>query len=117
MKKNEKKHCFDKFTEFTKIDALRAVQSERRNDSTFINIAIRDLYRNDLSVLKNFNLSGRTSKKGGQKKHAFPEEQVSLLKSIFWARLTSIDAADKSVRSSDTNLRKLIRNAITNISK
>lgn len=83
----------------------------QREDSTFVHVALLDLYRNNISALKEKTLSGHS--KQGDKTFITPEKR-NALESLFIERLSYIPETTEERKQ---NLNKLIRNTIDNESR
>lgn len=86
------------------IDHLNLLDNSQPNDSTFIRIALLNLYRNDPEILKKKTISGR----GG--KSAITPEKIEILNRLFGERLSHIS---EPTGTREYNINKLIRNAIS----
>lgn len=88
------------------VDSLKLLSNAPPKDSTFILIAMKGLYRNDLSLLKTMTYSGRTKEK-------MPQEKIDILKNLFIERLE----AESDCVERNANFGKHIKSAIESINK
>lgn len=94
---------------------LRLCGNTPRNDSTFILITVHEMFRDDLKALQHMTVSGR-AKKVCDKKVAFPEAKLNVIESLFSERMAYIPIYEGSARSNKSNVHKLVKDAIINIS-
>lgn len=66
------------------IKLLRSFSSKPENDSSFVLVSVRSLYRNDLATLKNKSYSGHSK---NNVKKPFTPEKLDRLKSIYEKRI------------------------------
>lgn len=93
------------------LDKLNLIGDLQSDDNTFVGIALKDLYRNNIDALKKRTLSGRSE--NGEKSVVTPEK-VNIVASLFKKRLFYIPDVDQERKK---NLNKLIRNTIDNESR
>lgn len=103
------------FTE-QELAVLRSVGDNSRDDSTFVSSAMKYLYKENIDVLKQKSLTGRTTK-SGQTKQPMTPEKYDTLSRIFSERINAItsDHIQKEIRTKRFN--KFIKDAINNINK
>lgn len=105
-------------TDFSEEDLamLRSIGGDRREDSTFVASSMKCLYKNDLSVLEQKTLTGRSTRPDRLVYPVTPKK-VEILSNIFNERMNSIthDEIEKTTRNKYLN--KYIKDAITNINK
>lgn len=88
----EQKKKFEEFADqfsVETLDKLRTLDGAETNDSGFILAAVRDLYKDDLSVLKNKNYTGSLGKE------AVSPEKKKILKDIFEKRFEYLNNNDE----------------------
>lgn len=101
----------NKFTEFKSLLSIEGIQklntigNSQSDDSTFIRVALLDLYREEPTVLKKKTLTGNS--RDGDKTIISPEK-IKILEKLFNERFLYIQATEER----KNNLRKLIRNTI-----
>lgn len=109
---------FDEFaSEFTQSELadLRLIGGTQREDSTFISLSIKFLYKDKLHTLQKKSVTGRS--KPGMKKECFSPEKVKILSSMLQKRLAnSTDQPEERV-ARNKRLNELIKSAQLNISK
>lgn len=92
-------------------DEMFSLSSSERDDSTFVLMAIRHLFRDKIGSLSNYSMSGR-SKSGA--KNIFPEEDALIVRKVFEKRMALL--AEKGVnildRQKPANINRLIKEAI-----
>lgn len=109
---------FDEFSsDFTssQLADLRQVGNAKREDSTFILIALKNLYEKNLETLETKSLTGRS--KPGQRKEKMTPEKTAILAKIFQNRLQHATADTQERVSREKCLNKLIKDAKDNITK
>lgn len=89
---------------------LRSISSGKKNDLSFVRCIVRSLYEDDLNIL-----TQRTAAKKTNSKNPITPQKKEIIASIFEERLTmeKITSIEKIRRES--NLNKLIKDAIQNI--
>lgn len=90
------------------IDHLNLLDNSQSNDSTFIHIALLNLYRDDPDILKKKTISGRGDKS------AITPKKKEILERLFDERLSHIS---EPTETREYNINKLIRNAISTESR
>lgn len=90
---------------------LNLIGKSQKDDSTFVALALNELYNENTEAIKQKSLSGR-SKKGAKKSTITPEKK-KILERLFAERMSYVDADT----SRGSNLNKLIRNAIDNANR
>lgn len=95
---------------------LRSVGDSIRDDSTFVASSVKYLYKENLGVLKQKSLTGRTTK-SGQTKQPMTPQKYDTLSRIFIERINGItnDHIEKESRTKCFN--RLIKDAINNINR
>lgn len=88
------------------ISELRTIDASERKDTAFIAVALKDLYRDDLTKLKEKTYSGR-------RKEPITPTKVNILQNLFRERL----ANDSSNKDRINNLPKCIKTSIEIINK
>lgn len=112
------KYSFEDFGKnFTpqQLVSLREVGPSIRDDSTFVALALKNLYVDRLQCLQSKSLTGRS--KNGEIKTAITPEKVTVLKNIFIDRIDglTIDVHERKKRKKRINV--LIKDGLGNISK
>lgn len=89
------------------------VSSSERDDSTYILMAVRYLFRDKIDSLSNYSISGR-SKSGA--KEIFPEKEAEIIRKIFEKRMASLaeKGVDITERRKPANVNRLLKGAIRN---
>lgn len=90
------------------LDKLNLIGDLHSDDTTFVGIALKDLYRNDKDALKKRTLSGRSE--NGEKSVVTPEK-INALQRLFKKRMLFMPEAEQERKD---NLNKLIRKTIDN---
>lgn len=95
---------------------LRSFRTTKSDDSTFVATTMKYLYKQNLSVLKEKSVTGRSTK-AGEKKEPITPEKYDVISNIFTERINLImkDAIERNNRIKSIN--KLIKDAIHNINK
>lgn len=97
------------------LDSLRSIGDSQREDCTFIGLALRDLYRENIDDLKLKTLSGR-SKDSEKIKTEISPKKIETLERLFCERISNLPSAEvDDIRKK--NLRKHIRNAIDSVNR
>lgn len=92
------------------MNELKLFGNSQRDDSPFIRCAIKDLYRENIGILKHKTLSGQSKDNTTTK---ISPKKMSTLEDLFEQRMTYMQPEDiNDVRKK--SLHKLIRNAIDN---
>lgn len=86
------------------IEHLNLLDNSQPNDSTFIHVALLNLYRNDPNILKQKTISGRGDKA------AITPKKIEILERLFSERLSHVSEPTETRKY---NINKLIRNAIS----
>lgn len=92
LQNQEQQIQFEEFKDLFSVktlDKLRNLSGAEVNDSGFILAAVRDLYKDNLSVLKNKNYTGSCGKE------AVSPEKKKILKDIFDKRLEYLNNEDE----------------------
>lgn len=98
-----------------KLAILRSIGPDKKEDSSFVNAAVKALYLKRLDVLENKSVTGRS--KGEQKKEPMTPEKRNILNRIFTERIHLV-ASDGNERTSRIiEINKHIKFAIININK
>lgn len=111
----------NEFVEFTgqfpakTLMELCSLDKAEKNDSSFILTAVRGLYSNDLTQLKNKTYSGYSKT---NTKECISPEKIKCLRDIFEKRLELIELSDIFVDDARKNkFPKHVKNAIVTINK
>lgn len=92
---------------------LRSVDGNWKYDSTFILIALRLLYKNDLTRLKIISITGRSRNK--TEKIAMSPQKVQTLNDIFKERLDALNLGEDETTKRSKRLNYHINSAIHNV--
>lgn len=102
---------YDKFKETlsdTCLDNLKLIGNSQREDSRFISVALNDLYRENIDILKKKTLGSRSK---DSEKTVISPEKIRTIENLFAERISYIPKAEvNSLR--ENNAHKLIRNAL-----
>lgn len=115
----EEATIFSEFsTDFSAEDlaVLRSIGSAKREDSTFVATSMKCLYKDDLSILEQKTLTGRSSKTDRIVYPVTPKK-VEILSKMFDERINSITHDEIEKISRNKCLNKYIKDAIMNINK
>lgn len=119
QEKEQEKILFNSFSmDFTEneLATLRSIGATNREDSTFIAASVKFLYKNNLSILKEKSLTGRSAKPGHPKEPITPKK-IEILSKIFKERVDSVANDDIENGARNKCLNKYIKNAIANINR
>lgn len=105
---------------------LQNMSLDKKKDSTFIHQCLEYAYKNDLCVLSNKTLKGKSesvkfTEDGKElhipKKYPLSPEKVDRIKQLFVERISKckIDSASFEARMKDSNINKLFASSIKNI--
>lgn len=86
-------HIFPEFLTDSQLSELRLIGKDKSKDSTFVLSVVRQLYANNLSIVKNKSVCGRKNKK-----EPMTPEKSNVLKEIFNQRLKSCQSTDTESR-------------------
>lgn len=100
-----------KFEE-TQLADIRLIGPIKREDSTFISVALRSLYHKRLELLAKKTITGRS--KNGEKEMLTPEN-VETIKQLFKERMNHVEPGERAAR--EKNVNKYIKDAQINITK
>lgn len=92
------------------IDNLNRVDGVAGSDSNFVLKAMRGMYKEDLSRLKNKTYSGR-------KKDALTPEKKEMLRNVYMKRIDLYEKDKENVTIRKSYFAKYVKNAIDNINK
>lgn len=109
---------FDQFKDdFTleQLNGLREIGSTIRDDSSFVATALKSLYADRLSCLKNKSLTGRG--KRGEEKTGISPAKVTVMEKMFNERIYALTKDVQERKNRKKRLNKLIKDALNNISK
>lgn len=107
------KEFTDNFTE-DQICELRSINFNKCKDSTFVMMMIKATYNENLSVLKNKSITGR-SRLNDKKNCPLTPEKLALFEKIYRKRLLYSDNRERGARSS--KFKKHVSSAILNLSR
>lgn len=116
-RKQQIEHC--KYGDFNGIfsdaclDKLRAFGNSQKKDSPFIAIALNDLYRSNVDVIKQKVLSCQPT---STEKSVISPQKLAILDRLYAQRLSYVPSEEVD-DFRKRNLKKLIRNAIDNARK
>lgn len=104
----------NKYVSGDNMEALKLIDGSKRRDAEFIRKLLSMMY--DKEVLINKSVSGRLSRK---KNDAMTPEKIKFIQNIFAQRIEKCcsDVEDKVTRSTETNINRLVANAISNIKR
>lgn len=106
---SSKANKFESFEQHLSESVLRQLKTfgdTSKEDSSFISCAVKDLYRDNVELIKKLSLSGRI-----EGKTQISQENKAILEKLFAERLSYIPSSEvDEVRRQ--NLNKLIRNVI-----
>lgn len=88
------------------IEKLRFIDNSYEEDTKFVSIALADLYGDNLDILKQKSLSGRS--RTGDKKEAITLDKRKVLQRLFSERISHLPQSEACER--EKSLPKLIRN-------
>lgn len=112
QEKNDAFAGFSLHFEEPQLADLRLIGITNREDSTFVFVAVRNLYHDRLEVLKKRSLTGRSE--NGDKQSLTPEN-VKVIKQLFKERMCQVEANERATR--ERNVNKLIKDSLENITK
>lgn len=95
------------------IGVLSSIDHSKSKDSFFISVAVKDLYQNDLSKLKQKTYSGRQHTTAKTSKNTITPEKKSVLKELFCQRMKNATDSENRMNS----FAKHVKQAIQNINK
>lgn len=107
------KEFIDHFTE-DQISELRSVSFDKNKDAKFVTMLIKAMYKDNLSVLKNKSMTGRSRNKD-KNNDAVTPEKLALFESFYRKRLQYSDKKERSDRSK--KFKAHVNNAIQTLSR
>lgn len=107
---NNRFNAFNEVLSPSTIEELRLLADIPEKDSTFVLMAMKDLYREDLNHLKCKTYSGR-------KKEALTPEKVDVIKKMFIERVDAVEKNSKNINDRKSKFSKHVKGALQNINR